>query len=206
MKPRADTAAASASPVQFVSVASKQHAITRLNPACLLMVGDVISFAKTLTAPDNEAASGASSKDNDEDGGGGGGSGYEGDAAAARTQRGAAPSMAEQMALDKQLTERVPQRYCIQNHLGVRLWYWAPGQRSPPRHELAAAASQQLRCRPPLADIVMEQDASVKARCQLIKCLMVWLLRLPVEGKQAQWSDQLALPECCTLLLAHCKG
>lgn len=161
-RPRADTAAASATPAQFVSISSGQHAILRLSPACLLLCGDVIMFARTLLAEDDADVpnNGVSDTDN---GGGGGDVGADMPTGRSRRGRGgAAPAMEEQMALHKELTERVPQRYCIQNHLGVRLWYWAPGEHACPRHELPVNASQQLRFQPPVRSIVMEHGTAGK--------------------------------------------
>ena len=125
---------------QTVSVSSAQHAILHVNQASLLMAGDVAAFGAALLAPPDAAAA----------------------AAAAAAPRGAAPPMAEQMGLSCALTERLPQRYYVQNHLGVRLWYWAGAEGK--RHELPAGRSEQLRCKPPTQSIVIEASDGGKVR------------------------------------------
>jgi hypothetical protein len=162
-----------ASPAQqFVSLTSSQHAIVHFNPACLLMLGDVMSFVTTLFGEEDivPAQGGVEV---------GGPDGITEAAVGARRHRVSPPSMAEQMALGIELTERLPQRYCIQNHLGVRLWYWPPqdaeGALQPQRHELGAQQSQQLRCKPPVKSFVMEASDGVKARscCLCDVCVML---------------------------------
>ena len=198
---------------QFISVSSHQHAIMHFNPASLLMVGDVMSFASTLTAADDDEdlppggtpqpgpASGNHGQNSVHQSGGiydphtrapqvaayqgDLREGYQGDAAQQR-ERNPAPSMREQMALTMPLTERLPQRYCIQNHLGVRLWYWAPAAHdwSQPagggsKHELRANQSQQLRCKPPVQTVLMEPADGSQARHFPLRCwhLPCWAFR-----------------------------
>jgi hypothetical protein len=82
-----------------------------------------------------------------------------------RRQKPPRPRMEEQMALSMPLTERLPQRYCIQNHLGVSVWYWAPSARphaTLEKHQLAAGQCQQLRCKPVVQQVVMEYPDGVQ--------------------------------------------
>lgn len=37
----------------------------------------------------------------------------------------AAPAMREQLAVEDEITSRVPQKYLIQNQSGMRVFYWA---------------------------------------------------------------------------------
>jgi hypothetical protein len=170
----AQTVASSASSSQSLSVSSPEHAILDFTPACLLVIGDIKSFAQSLLAPDGA-----------DDMGPLGGFPFgkpgisPGNAMLAKAERRAdasfegqgwlmhsqttAPSMREQMALSVALTERMPQRYCIQNHLGVRLWYWAPSESewSVPepgasKQALGVGESMQLQCKPACRAVVME--------------------------------------------------
>jgi hypothetical protein len=101
-----------------------------------------------------------------------------------RYQRPPRPNMREQMALSMKLTERLPQRYCIQNHLGVSCWYWTPTtgpHASMKKFKLPSGESQQMRCEPHHSQVVMEQTEggrvciipllSIKLACLMILCL-----------------------------------
>ena len=84
-----------------------------------------------------------------------------------RQQRPPRPDMHEQMALSMQLTERLPQRYCIQNHLGVSCWYWThtTGPHAAMcKHELPPGQSQQMKCEPHRTQVIMEQAEGGRVR------------------------------------------
>ena len=84
-----------------------------------------------------------------------------------RQQRPPRPDMREQMALSMQLTERLPQRYCIQNHLGVSCWYWTPTTGphvAMSKHELPPGQSQQMKCEPYRTQVIMEQAEGGRVR------------------------------------------
>jgi hypothetical protein len=134
-------------PAQIMAINSRQHAIVHFTPACLLTIGDVLAYASALLAqgdkPDLRAVNAN----------GAGTSGF------IPSQRRPRPEMKEQMGISIPLTERLPQRYCIQNHLGVNAWYWTPENlphASMSKHELPAGASQQMRCKPKLQHVTME--------------------------------------------------
>lgn len=91
--------------------------------------------------------------------------------------------MGEQMALTMALTERMPQRYFIQNNLEVRLWYWAPSkkewtmpERGASKQALGVGESQQLRCNPASSTVVMEGADGRKVLLSLLSLLSLLFL------------------------------
>lgn len=97
--------------MQSLFLSSKQHMLASFNPACLLTLGDLLAFGRSLmqsSKPDRSNAPDA------ED------SGHR-----RRSKRPMVPDMQLQMGLSKKLTERKPQRYQVQNQTGMALWYWA---------------------------------------------------------------------------------
>ena len=99
-------------------LASKERLDVNFNPASLLSFGDALAFVNTLLSKDvvilgplgPEAVS----------------SPTHGPGSLARLAAPEnAPKMAEQMAVNADLTSRIPQKYLIQNQSGLRVYYWA---------------------------------------------------------------------------------
>lgn len=99
-------------------VASKERLNVHFNPASLLSFGDALAFANTLLSQDVVIL------------------GPQGPELVSSPTRGPgsmarlaapenAPKMAEQMAVNADLTSRIPQKYLIQNQSGLRVYYWA---------------------------------------------------------------------------------
>lgn len=149
--------AGSAEPAQIVSIQSRQHAIAHFTAASLLTIGDAIAYGTALMKeePDNGVA---------------GSSMPAGSVYAAVLGTGARPTrpcMHEQMALSMPLTHRMPQRYCIQNHLGINVWYWrpAPGPHATlSKFRLTPGQSHQMQCEPHQEHIIFSQNDGVQVR------------------------------------------
>lgn len=99
-------------------LASKERLNVHFNPASLLSFGDALAFVNTLLSQDvvilgpqgPELVS----------------SPTKGPGAMARLAAPEnAPKMSEQMAVNADLTSRIPQKYLIQNQSGLRVYYWA---------------------------------------------------------------------------------
>ena len=99
-------------------LASKERLNVHFNPASLLSFGDALAFVNTLLSQDvvilgpqgPELVS----------------SPTKGPGSMARlTAPENAPKMSEQMAVNADLTSRIPQKYLIQNQSGLRVYYWA---------------------------------------------------------------------------------
>lgn len=145
--------AISTEPAQIMAIHSRQHAITHFTAASLLTVGDAVTYATALMKDETET-SGSSVP---------AGSVYA--AVLGSSVRPTRPSMDEQMALSMPLTERMPQRYCIQNHLGVNVWYWrpAPGPHATlSKFKLTPGQSHQMLCEPHQERIIFSQTDGVQ--------------------------------------------
>ena len=145
---------AKTAPAQIMSVQSRQHAVTHFTAASLLTAGDAFAYGNALMKEEQDNG-GA---------GGSGGSKPAGSVYAAVLGVDAPPtrpSMDEQMALSLPLTERMPQRYCIQNHLGASMWYWrpAPGPHaSLSKYKLTPGQSHQMLCEPHSERVIFAQN------------------------------------------------
>ena len=99
-------------------LASKERLNVHFNPASLLSFGDALAFVNTLLSQDvvilgpqgPELVSSPTK-----------GPGSMARLAAPEN----APKMSEQMAVNADLTSRIPQKYLIQNQSGLRVYYWA---------------------------------------------------------------------------------
>jgi len=99
-------------------LASKDRLNVHFNPASLLSFGDGLAFVNTLLSNDvvvlgPQGPELVSSPTH--------GPGSMARLAAPEN----APKMAEQMAVNADLTSRIPQKYLIQNQSGLRVYYWA---------------------------------------------------------------------------------
>lgn len=145
-------------PAQIVYLQSRQHAITHFTAASLLTVGDVVAYANTLLVEEvSDTSNGAPVNSMPA------GSVYA--AVLGTATRPTRPSMDEQMALSVPLMERMPQRYCIQNHLGLNVWYWrpAPGPSvTLNKYKLGPGQSQQMLCKPQPQQVIMAQSDGVQ--------------------------------------------
>ena len=99
-------------------LASKERLNVHFNPASLLSFGDALAFVNTLLSQDVVIL------------------GPQGPELMSSPTRGPgsmarlaapenAPKMSEQMAVNADLTSRIPQKYLIQNQSGLRVYYWA---------------------------------------------------------------------------------
>eukprot|EP00892_Ulva_mutabilis_P007162 jgi/Ulvmu1/4818/UM020_0103.1 len=167
-------------PAQIVYLQSRQHAIAHFTAASLLTVGDALAYGTSLMAEEDSdpAANGAPANNMPA------GSVYA--AVLGAATRPMRPSMDEQMALTVPLMERMPQRYCIQNHLGLDVWYWrpAPGPHaSLMKHKLAPGQSQQMLCKPHPQQVTMAQsDGLHTSRVQSVISLLVEGNWLPISN------------------------
>ncbi len=114
-------------------LASKDRLNVHFNPASLLSFGDALAFVNTLLSSDvvilgPQGPEVISSPTH--------GPGSMARLAAPEN----APKMAEQMAVNADLTSRIPQKYLIQNQSGLRVYYWADAVRVP------ISASCRLEC------------------------------------------------------------
>ena len=106
-------------------VASKDRLNVHFNPASLLSFGDALAFANTLLSSEvvvlgPQGPELVSSPTH--------GPGSMARLAAPEN----APKMTEQMAVNADLTSRIPQKYLIQNQSGLRVYYWADDVRPVP--------------------------------------------------------------------------
>lgn len=97
-------------------IASKERLNVRFNPASLLSFGDGLAFANTLLSnevvvlgPQGPELVSSSH-----------GPGSMARLAAPEN----APKISEQMAVNADVTSRIPQKYLIQNQSGLRVYYW----------------------------------------------------------------------------------
>lgn len=158
---------AKTSPAQIMSVQSRQHAVTHFTPASLLTAGDAVAYGNALMKEE---------QDNGGSGGSGGGKpvGSVYAAVLGVDAPPARPSMDEQMALSMPLTERMPQRYCIQNHLGANIWYWrpAPGPHaSLSKYKLTPGQTHQMLCEPHLERVIFAQNDGLQVPDPTPPCL-----------------------------------
>ncbi|KAL0018632.1 hypothetical protein WJX77_009530 [Trebouxia sp. C0004] len=124
-------------------LASKERLNVHFNPASLLSFGDGLAFVNTLLSNDvvvlgpqgPELASSPT---------------YGPGPMARLAAPENAPKMAEQMAVNADLTSRIPQKYLIQNQSGLRVYYWADEESGhPPRSfNLATGVSETLQVNP----------------------------------------------------------
>ena len=100
-------------------ISSKEHLNVNFNPASLLSFGDLLAFANSVLSvvpsmpsvgltPTSSAASINTLVKQGK-----------------WTAPEAAPAMREQLAVEDEITSRVPQKYLIQNQSGMRVFYWA---------------------------------------------------------------------------------
>lgn len=151
-------------PAQIISVESRQHAISHFTAASLLTIGDAIAYSTALMAGEGSDTSSNGGPAHNTS------TGSMHAAVAGATTRPIRPSMEEQMALSAPLMERVPQRYCIQNHLGVNVWYWQPGpgpHATLSKHKLDPGQSQQMQCKPRQENVIMAQNDGLQV-CRLV--------------------------------------
>lgn len=107
-------------------VASKERLNVHFNPASLLSFGDALAFVSTLLSSDVVVLGpqGPELQSSPTHGPG---------SMARLAAPENAPKMAEQMAVNADLTARIPQKYLIQNQSGLRVYYWAESVRSDAR-------------------------------------------------------------------------
>ena len=102
-----------------VWISSKEHLNVNFNPASLLSFGDLLEFVNSVLSVVPSIPSLGLSPSNS--------------TASINTlvRQGkwsapeAAPAMSEQLAVEDNITARVPQKYLIQNQSGMRVFYWA---------------------------------------------------------------------------------
>ena len=100
-------------------ISSKEHLNVNFNPASLLSLGDLLEFVNSVLSvvpslPSmslTPSSSGASINTMVRQG--------------KWSAPEAAPAMHEQLAVEDNITARVPQKYLIQNQSGMRVFYWA---------------------------------------------------------------------------------
>ncbi|KAK9867091.1 hypothetical protein WJX84_006946 [Apatococcus fuscideae] len=125
-------------------LSSKEHLNVNFNPASLLSFGDLLAFVNSvLSVVPNVPSVGLTPSNS-------------GASINTLVRQGkwtapeAAPAMREQLAVEDEITSRVPQKYLIQNQSGMRIFYWAERNEDGPQrtHSLDSGQSQTLKVSP----------------------------------------------------------